>query len=675
MNPKIIIKKEKGEAVAWISQSTLLSFCGGLSDGYLRVVRNYNKIGRIDQWKFQQIDGVYFYRYDAIPDRKPAMYRSQLPTLEELVALSKVKDGDNALLIDLASEYIGENFVKHLVKYNEYNEHQCIALGKACAFIEFAVKYLIEQKIDIRSNAIFQDFGKMVEVLDLKYIPSYYRNLKYKILAVYNGVMTVAEQIDLPRAGNQNSVLHKEDREVQGWIYQLRSSGANYTNSFIIRKIQQECDKVGKPVPSDRWIGEQMESRQMTYLTSQGRFGASGKYGSSTRSSIPQANALFAGDCWEIDGTRINMIPFKSKDKDKKRLDSLYIIAVRDVHSGDIVGMHFDVVEDRWSVSAALRNAVENTGYLPFEIRYDRFPGHNSQEFVQIFEALKYTGVKLTCVHKATGKARLERWFGTMQSIALQESPFYYGEGIRSNRKSAHRSEEYLKRVKQVAKQTGWDFDTASNEAENRINTWLNTPYCQWSRKYAKIEKSPRQMHDDSEKPNVFQVGANMISYLFGLRKTLQVRHNGIIRTEIQKEEFVYQIEDYNVISKYGMVLCCYDIHDLSIVHLYEPSTSPMKKYLGFAKEVTPVQMYGKGEDVGVGMGKLIALTKYFDEMREQELQLQVANGSPFNESILLTPMAVSKRSVEFVETEIVQRELRMEDEGEGLSDDVLIQF
>jgi hypothetical protein len=673
-NPPIILKREKGELIIWLSQNFVLNHCSGLTDGYLRTRARYGvKSGDLKSWQFQQRENTFYYRYDSIPDKSPANYRSQLPAMSELVTLAYQKPTQSHSLIDEAKEYIGSHFMNFKYHYNEYNENQCISLAKACSFIEWCVNYLIENDIDVKRNDIFQDFGKIVVDLEIKYVPKYYRNLKYKILDVYNKNASVAEQIDLPRAGNGNAIAHKEDLELISWIYQLRSSGANYTNSFIIRKIQEECLKIGKAAPSDRWIGEKMESREVQYLTAKGRFGEWGKYNASFRSSIPQQNALFAGDCWELDGTRINMLPFKSaKDKSKKRLDSLYIIAVRDVYSGDIVGMHFDVVEDRWSVSAALRNAVENTGYLPYELRHDRFPGHNTQEMTFIFDALTSMGVKLTCTHKATGKARLERWFGTMQTIALQNSPFYYGEGVKSNRKSAHRSEEYLKKMKVLAKEVGWDFDTASQEAQERINTWLETPYCKWSRKYSHIEKSPRQMHEDSEKPNVNFVGHNMIAYLFGLRKQLQIRHNGIIRTEIAKQEFVYQIEDYDVISRYAHVLCCYDVSDLSAVHIYELSDKPLKKYLGVAKEVEQPQMYGT--EAGAGMGKLIAINQYLEDMREQELVRKVANGGNVD-TIMNYPMSVTKHTFEAAETAFVARELKMDDDGDGLANDVFNQL
>ena len=94
-----------------------------------------------------------------------------------------------------------------------------------------------------------------------------------------------------------------------------------------------------------------------------------------------------------MDGTRINFIPHKSADGKEK---SLMIIAVRDVHSGDIVGFHLDTKEDRYGYIHALNMAVRNTGHLPYELVHDRFPGHNTDEWTLITKRMKREGVIMT---------------------------------------------------------------------------------------------------------------------------------------------------------------------------------------------------------------------------------------------------------------------------------------
>ena len=41
-NTQIIIRKEKGLSVIWVSQSFLMKYCDGLSDSYLRTKARYS---------------------------------------------------------------------------------------------------------------------------------------------------------------------------------------------------------------------------------------------------------------------------------------------------------------------------------------------------------------------------------------------------------------------------------------------------------------------------------------------------------------------------------------------------------------------------------------------------------------------------------------------------------
>ena len=55
--------------------------------------------------------------------------------------------------------------------------------------------------------------------------------------------------------------------------------------------------------------------------------------------------------------------------------------------------------------------AVENTGYLPYELITDRFPGHNTDEVKRLITHFKMLGVKVSITHKPTGKPHVERGF------------------------------------------------------------------------------------------------------------------------------------------------------------------------------------------------------------------------------------------------------------------------
>ena len=86
---------------------------------------------------------------------------------------------------------------------------------------------------------------------------------------------------------------------------QMRQMPQNYSNDYIIRKITEMCELTGKKIPSRRWFGQNVFELPATKFLTSKRFGSSRK-SHIFKSYIPRQNALYAGDCWEMDATRVN---------------------------------------------------------------------------------------------------------------------------------------------------------------------------------------------------------------------------------------------------------------------------------------------------------------------------------------------------------------------------------
>jgi hypothetical protein len=671
--PPIIIQRTRAGLEVWLSQNFLIEHLGK-SEFALKVNRSEFSLGKAKCYCWKRTNDTYYYAFTSIPKQ----LLGKLPTREDLIIMASHPAPPTDLTLELeAKQYIADHFGDYVSNYAHRPAQQAINLGRACAMLEWMLSHIEQTEMDTRPMDFFITCCEIIRKLEIRYLPDEaHRNLKAKVLSILDGKSSIIEAVQLRNEGNDYAASHREDREIISWIFTLRASGRNYTNAFIIRKIQQECSKVGKAIPSDRWIGEKMQEHETQYLTAKDRYGYHGKHASRFRRAIPTANALFSGDCWEIDSTKINFV--SHRDKDGKTGQYLKIVAVLDVHSGHIAGRGYDIYENRWAYVNALRDAVKNTGYLPCEIRYDRFPGHNTPEFENLLADLRFMGVKTTCVHTAEGKQRIERWFGTMQHVALQESRYYTGEGIMSNRPTAHISEEEREEIKKITRASGWNFDKAVAESERCINGLLATPYSVWSRKLKHINLSPVQMHEQSEKPNAIAVSERQIAYLFGLKKELQIKNQGLIRTTINHEEFIYQIKDHNIIKRYGSVLCCYDVADLSRVHLFAPGKEAMKIYLGEAKEFIPVQNFGPDAERG-RMVKVVAMYKELEAERVADLQSKlVANGEPFfsdYEDTVMFPKQVSKHQLELAETYLDRQQESYYNEGEHINHENLQGF
>jgi hypothetical protein len=222
---------------------------------------------------------------------------------------------------------------------------------------------------------------------------------------------------------------------------------------------------------------------------------------------------------------------------------------------------------------------------------FDRFPGHNTEEVKRLFSQLEQMGIKITISHNPQSKARLERWFGTLQSVFMDSSEYYYGEGVKSNRLNAHRSPEYLKEVRKQANKDKFDIYNAWRESQLIVEAYRSTPFSYYSRKYKSVYQSPKILHAESDKPHVKFLQEWQISMLFGLKKKKKMTNLGLITTEIQGATYHFKIEDYSIISKEPEVILSYDLNDLSKVFVFKKKHHFLV-YLAEAHSFEEVQTY-----------------------------------------------------------------------------------
>lgn len=587
-----IIKKEKGQKLYWLNQDYLIETIPELTEEYLRTKARYRYAISVPtdlqkdimpdsgkSWRYAKIKGQFYYDYDRIPDTDPTRYRSSLPAKDDIL-----NDNHEKPLTSVYKLIEGALKSGYKALIGEYTGDSRQSLARAAAVLDVISKYVENNLINPKSLAFWQEVSLVVNHKDIKYLPKNARRLKEKYEALASG-NHLTEVIKLPRSQNLNALKYEDD-EMLSWVVQMRGMGTNYTNTFITRSIVKMCLLTGKKVPSESWFLAYLSTHQIKWITAPGRFGSRNKNGYLYKGYVPMANALFAGDCWQADGTRVNFIPYHTPDGDEM---SLYMIVIRDVHSGDVLGVHFDTKENRWGYINALKMAVANTGYLPYELVIDRFPGHNTPEWQLVESRIEEMGTKVSKAHTATGKAKLERWFSTLQLVFMQSSKYYYGEGVQSKHAFAHRSAEYLVAAKKQAKAEGWDFDNAWKEAWRIIEAYRNTKLSDYSRKFAEVAESPIELHNTSPKPHVSSVDLIEQVFLFGLEKEVQIKSNGLITTDIMKISYVYAIDDLEVIQHHRKVKMNYDLADLGKVYLY----TPKGEYLCEATEQRAIVLHG----------------------------------------------------------------------------------
>ncbi|EKB60956.1 Mu transposase C-terminal domain-containing protein [Bergeyella zoohelcum] len=629
----IIVRKYHGTESVWLSQRLIMEVCG-VSEEYLRFSRSKYKEGvrknLLDatyypdtgkSWRWARPKGEFYYCIDNIPNQAPTHYRSLFGDTEALIKSWKDQT-TNTTLTQLETDlkaYIEEHYKEYLSYYNGIEEVKRQSLAKSCSIVAF----MMERKDTYPGTKmkLYKDLSIILEKLKFQYIPKNPLKLKEKVTILETTDHCITEIIRLPRQGHQGN-LQYTDPVIFAWALHLRASGANYSNLHIIREIHKACDRTGRKKPSIRWFGETIFEQPLTkFLTAEKRFGSS-KKSNIYRSYIPFEDALNAGDCWQIDATRVNIVAHETKDSEGNKIQKhLMAVVVRDVMSGDILGYNLTYSENKTSFAKALQMAVKRAGYLPYEIVTDKFPGYNTPENKALIERLESLGVKLRFTHLATDKASVERWFGTFQSVVLMGSKYYYGEGITSTRENAHRSPEYLESLKRESKKAGFDVEQAVEECENLLEYWRNLKYSEYSRKHKDFHKTPKELHEESEKINTIEISPLQKSMLFDRKIETTIRHSGQFHIEVMGVKFHYMIneKDYDVISNYQnqRVVVSYDMEDLSEVHLWTKQGNLLMS-LCSVQEFKKVVKYGPNAELG-RISQAKARQRRIQEMKEEQ--------------------------------------------------------
>ena len=638
----------------WLSQDYMLN--SGIEYNYLRVAKSRANKGATS-WVHETIANRCYFKYSALP--RTAIARIDEPGILAANAVEVQND-----IVSIVSCALYSSFKLFLKGMSEDEARSAAVLHEASIYVK-------NNNLSFSKSQFFEQLAAEIEIQQLKYLPVSWRNLRDKVKAYSEGTH-IGQLIYAKNRGNENHSMFTNNDMMLNWLLDLGQSQRNYTASLIWRKLSTIClqHNVEKS-PSLRWVSDFLSKPESQFLINK-RFGANSRHNHHYRSYVPTLGALYAGDCWDIDGTRVNIIDHKAVImKDGKKVTTnkfLYMIAVRDVMSGLPLGWEYCYEESADAVINALAMAVRNAGYLPYEIRYDRFPGHNTSDWMYVESSLRSKGVIMTQTVKAEGKAHIERWWGTLQTVFMAESDLYYGEGIKSTRKYAHRSKEYVMKMRSWAQKSGFNFDDACRETNKILEAYSSTAYSVWSTKFKLIDKSPFELHNECSHPNTIDISHPRFCYLFGIRKEVSIR-NYMIQTQIDNATYYYGIDDCDVAERYTGVktINCFDPENYDKVHLYLGD-----KYLGSFDRITPAQQYGPNKDMRA-VGKLKAINEKMNNHRATKLaKIAEAEYVEEEEPVVVTSETgillghrVAKRDYEAAESTFLKEQWG--DEGEDL--------
>lgn len=131
---------------------------------------------------------------------------------------------------------------------------------------------------------------------------------------------------------------------------------------------------------------------------------------------------------WYEDGTRLNLYYRKYVPGVGYKAAALQVCEVVDAYSEAFIGCNISETENFESIYEAVRNAVENTGYLPVELVTDNQGGTRRAD-AQAFLCKVAKVARTTTPNNPTSKS-IEAIFGRFQSQVLHQHWYFTGQNI-----------------------------------------------------------------------------------------------------------------------------------------------------------------------------------------------------------------------------------------------------
>lgn len=543
------------------------------------------------------------------------------------------------------------DYIKKAFHYPGIDNPQLKCLCRAAAVLEETVKWYNQKGISFKDHAPVKIVAKwlkenMEEYFPIKYIPTYHLNLMEKVKAYAIESKPLNEIIYLPRTGNDNRSSHKIEKWWKEVAIYHRVKGKNLTQAQIYRKIDEMAVRVKNECPSESTVRQFLYKNE--HLTVQHHSDLNNKRFQRHRSSVPLSRAMYSDDCWEMDGTQVQFIGHLTGNKGKSgksETKSLYVIAVRDVYSGAYLGYWYGYSESEHAYRSALKMAVEITGRLPYELRYDQFPGSTSAGWKYLAGekgipgALEKHGVKITKTSKSSGKANAERGFYTLQQVFEAEKEQYIGHGIKSSLAHARPTEQYIARTLKTFLNNGWDFDKAWQAHSAVIAAYNQTPMCKYSRKYADLTQSPWDLYQGGIDEAGRAVSPIEISELFWNARSEGIRNNRIEFTDRGKKYRYYIGADEMELLEYqrkNVVLTIrHDPFDFSKIMVFDGKNGA---FLAELTEQADIQTYGKNAD-----WESVAKFKEKDKALNDRKKKALSEYDLSEETAVLLPMNTEK--------------------------------
>lgn len=400
------------------------------NDLYLskRYLKDFFSIKTIEYWNEesgvikQPIDGEAFFLYKSIPHRS----RKKLLPADKIISTELKNAAESKIKTLLHDAY-----------WFQFTTYKPIYETESSFTIEQITRFsrlhsVFQSIIELKKTEGFRNLIILQKVFN-DFFPGKYKTkqaFSQAILkAVVDGIMSVA--MDKRTFGNNNRDKKELTPQIDYVISQLVACNGMMTNAVMLEKANEYFREKGFGQYSLSW----MKKQRCEWLKNPEIYKA--RYGQiQAQRQMPYAslkNANYTHIQWQVDGVTL---PFW-EDKFHRSV----LVIVIDNCSKKIIGYAIGRTENSDTIKAAIRNAVENTGVLPFELVMDNHSFTQTQSAFNFESLLNKVGATLTKTSNPRQKIIVERYIQHLNSL-FKSYYGYLGQSIRSKSIEAIASEE-----------------------------------------------------------------------------------------------------------------------------------------------------------------------------------------------------------------------------------------
>ena len=386
-----------------------------LSKRYLRCIVS---IKTIENWKEETgivklvLDSECFYLYKSIPYRT----RKKLLPADRIIA-AETKNIAEAKVKELLHQAYWFKYTAYKSVYEIENSFTTEQVTK------FARLHSVFKAIlDLKKTESFKNLIVLQEAFNELFTGKYKTKQAFSqaiLKASVDGVMSVA--LDKRTFGNNNRDKRESTPQVDYIISALVACNGKFTNGEMLKKANAYFDEKGLGQYSLSWMKKQRREWLKNPEIYKARYGKTEADKQLPYATMKHADYIHVQ--YQIDGWTL---PFW-EDKFHRSV----LVYVIDNCSKKIVGFAIGNTENSETIKAALRNAVNNTGVLPFEVVMDNHSFTQTQAAFNFENLLTKLGSRLTKTSNPKHKAIIERYNQNLDGL-FKKYYGWLGKSIRS---------------------------------------------------------------------------------------------------------------------------------------------------------------------------------------------------------------------------------------------------